>query len=289
MRNIRVILLLIVSMVSSTIFAIEVNRSIVKIYNTANVYNYSNPWIAPRQGGGTGSGFIIAGNRIMTNAHVVANSAFIEIRKAGDSKRYVAEVEYIGHDCDLAILKPLDKKFFDNTTALKFGKMPKMLDKVRVFGFPVGGDKISITSGVVSRIEIQEYAHSGALLLAIQIDAAINSGNSGGPAIVADKIIGVAFQGANSGQNIGYIIPANVVQHFLTDIKSGKYIGFPSIGVAIQAMESSALRELHGMSDVQSGILVTKVNPRSAVSKVLKKDDVIMTMSGISIANDATV
>ena len=62
--------------------------------------------------------------------------------------------------------------------------------------YPEGGDTISITAGIVSRIEVTAYAHSGLGLLAIQIDAAINSGNSGGPCFnAAGELVGVSFQG----------------------------------------------------------------------------------------------
>ena len=78
-----------------------------------------------------------------------------------------------------------------------------MRDKVAVYGFPTAGDEMSITEGVVSRIEQRNYAHSNANLLTCQIDAAINPGNSGGPVIKNDRIAGVAFQSSMRGENIG--------------------------------------------------------------------------------------
>lgn len=59
-------------------------------------------------------------------------------------------------------------------------------DDVLCVGFPVGGDTISVTSGVISRIEVTTYTQASAELLGIQIDAAINGGNSGGPAFNRD-------------------------------------------------------------------------------------------------------
>lgn len=73
-------------------------------------------------------------------------------------------------------------------------------------GYPIGGESLSVTAGVVSRIELQEYAQGGETLLAIQIDAAINSGNSGGPVINEnDQLVGVAFQSLATldSENIG--------------------------------------------------------------------------------------
>ena len=69
-----------------------------------------------------------------------------------------------------------------------------------------GGDNISVTKGVVSRVEPTQYAHGATQLMAIQIDAAINPGNSGGPAIMGDKVAGVAFQNLSGAENIGWVI-----------------------------------------------------------------------------------
>lgn len=68
-----------------------------------------------------------------------------------------------------------------------------------------GGDNISVTKGVVSRVEPTQYVHGATQLMAIQIDAAINPGNSGGPAIMGNKVAGVAFQNLSGAENIGLV------------------------------------------------------------------------------------
>merc|ERR1719502_1380018 len=122
-------------------------------------------------------------------------------------------------------------------------KMPHLEDQVLCVGFPVGGDTISVTQGVISRIEVMLYGHSASQLLGIQIDAAINDGNSGGPAFdEAGKCQGMAFQsvGADKAESIGYVIPTVVINHFLKDLlKHGKYTGFPTLGVETQTMENA--------------------------------------------------
>merc|ERR1719434_392501 len=153
-------------------------------------------------------------------------------------------------------------------------RIPHLEDGVLCVGFPVGGDTISVTSGVISRIEVTTYTQASMELLGIQIDAAINSGNSGGPAFnAAGECVGVAFQsmGADEAENIGYVIPTVVVTHFLNDLlKHGKYTGFPTLGVDIQTMENAHLRESYGMAPKQKGALVSRVVPTSAAAKVLK-------------------
>nr|XP_016437824.1 PREDICTED: protease Do-like 2, chloroplastic isoform X2 [Nicotiana tabacum] len=100
-----------------------------------------------------------------------------------------------GVECDIALLSVESKDFWEGAEPLCFGHLPHLQDAVTVVGYPLGGDTISVTKGVVSRIEVTSYAHGSSELLGIQIDAAINPGNSGGPAFNDDgECIGVAFQ-----------------------------------------------------------------------------------------------
>ena len=237
---------------------VTISNSIVKIDVVRSNFDYLNPWQMRGQSSGTGSGCIIDGNRILTSAHVVNNSTFIQVRRAGVAKRYTARVYSISHISDLAILIVDDLSFFENSEALQIGELPHIRDRVAVYGFPTGGDQMSITEGVVSRIEHRSYVHSSAYLLTCQIDAAINPGNSGGPVIFNNKIVGVAFQAATSAQNIGYMVPAPIINHFLTDINNnnGIYSGFPELGIFTQSMENTDIREKFQMNQNYSGVRV---------------------------------
>ena len=265
-----------------------IDSSIVKIYTVSKSTNYLEPWNSSVQRS-SGSGSIISGNRILTNAHVVANETFIEVKKYGDTKRYQAHVLYVSHDIDLALLEVEDKAFFKNTTPLTFGDLPKMQDKVTVYGYPMGGHTISISTGIVSRIEHNRYAHSGKRFLSIQIDAAINPGNSGGPALSNGKIVGVVMQGITFSQNIGYMVPVDMIQHFLKDVSDNKLDGFPKLGIMTDKIENPSLKEYYHLKEGEGGILVVDIVYNSVLRDVLKKDDIITAIDGHKIENDGTV
>ena len=241
----------------------------------------------------TGSGFAIAGRRLVTNAHCVDHHTQVKVRRRGDDVKYVARVLAVGTECDLAVLSVEDDAFWEGLTPLCFGALPRLHSSVTVVGYPLGGDTISVTSGVVSRIEVTAYAHGATELLGVQIDAAINSGNSGGPAFSSQgECVGVAFQSlkAEDAENIGYVIPAAVVEHFLTDVdRNGKYTGFPALGIEWQRLESPFLRESLGMKPKQKGVLVRRVEPTGACAEYLQAGDVIMSFDGVHVANDGTV
>ncbi|HHD78839.1 MAG TPA: serine protease, partial [Epsilonproteobacteria bacterium] len=147
-------------------------QAIVKIYTTSKIPNYQVPWSSAMQQS-TGSGSIIEGGFILTNAHVVADQAFIEVQRYGQRKRYVAQVYAVSHQADLALLKVKQKSFFTGVTPLSFGTLPEVEQKIVVYGYPMGGSTLSATIGVVSRVEHHVYAHSGESFLAIQVDAAV--------------------------------------------------------------------------------------------------------------------
>ena len=89
--------------------------------------------------------------------------------------------------------------------------------------------------------------------MCIQIDAPINPGNSGGPVLNDNgDVVGIAFQKLNGSDNIGYIIPSIIVQHFLGIIeKEGKYQGFASLGIQTQTIESPYLAEFLKLKDAE--------------------------------------
>ncbi|CAA6806908.1 MAG: Serine protease [uncultured Thiotrichaceae bacterium] len=274
----------------SNIFAnaIDIKGSIVKIYTVANQPNYQEPWNTSSSQF-SGSGSIIEGNKVLTNAHVIANSTFLEVKRYGQTKRYGAEVEAVSHDADLAILTLEDEAFFDGATPLTLGDLPTTQEEVIVYGFPTGGDTLSVTKGVVSRIEHQSYAHSSEYMLSVQIDAAINPGNSGGPVIHNGKISGVVMQGLRGADNIGYMVPTTTVKHFFKDMEDGKYDGFPDIGIIVQDMENPSSRKKFKLTEDQTGVLAYKILFNSPAIDAIKPGDIITAIDGHKIANDGTV
>lgn len=186
-----------------------------------------------------------------------------------------------------------DPAFWEGVEPVKFGVLPRLQDSVTVIGFPIGGDTMSVTSGVVSRIEVTSYVHGAAELLGIQIDAAINSGNSGGPAFNNQgECVGIAFQSLKheDAENIGYVIPTPVMEHFINDYeRNGHYTAFPALGVEWQKMESPFMRKALGMQTNQKGVLIRRIEPTAPVNQSLKKGDILLSFDGVDIANDGTV
>ncbi|KAH0853578.1 LOW QUALITY PROTEIN: hypothetical protein HID58_072511 [Brassica napus] len=247
-------------------------NSVVKVFCSSSKSNVLQPWQKnlPRQC--SGSGFVISNNKILTNAHWLIHT-FVQVRKHGSPTKFKAEVESVGHACDLAILKIKSKTFRKDLKPLDFGDVPFPKETVFVVGYPRGGDSICITKGVVSRIEVTRYSHSKTSLMTIQTDAAINHGNSGGPAFMDNKPFKVIRI------YTGYIIPTPVVKHFISGVEENdQFPGFCSLGILCQHMQNARMRNYFKMTSKMIGILIKRINPSSSSYGILKKDDVLLSI-----------
>lgn len=240
----------------------DLRNSVVKIHTTAKLPSLFQPWRKqpPREGSGTG--VVIEGNRILTNAHVVAYATQVYVQPYQSADRIEAKVVAYAPGVDLALIElPEDEQdFFDTRPALPFAdELPEIRGDVSAYGYPVGGDDLSVTKGIVSRIEVANYKH-GFIGLRIQVDAALNPGNSGGPAIIDGQIVGLVFSGMRQADNIGYLIPVKEIKDFLTDTEDGTYDGRPGINLgAMQTLENDALRDMLKLDDDTTGMLVSRL------------------------------
>jgi S1-C subfamily serine protease len=282
------LLLVLFSLNTQILQAEELAPSVVKIFVTANPIDYYRPWQSRGITNSYGSGVILPDNTILTNAHVVAHHTFVQVKKYNDAKKYTAEVVAVGSDCDLALIKVKNPDFYINIPKVEFGALPQLQDTVSVLGYPRGGDKLSITEGVVSRIEITSYALSTRQLLTVQIDAAINPGNSGGPVFQDGKLVGIAMQKLSNGQNIGYMIPTPIINHFFDDLKDGEYDGFPYMGIEFEITENKNLRTYFGIDALTGGVLVESVIPFAPAHNHLQAGDIITQINDVMIDEDAT-
>ena len=236
-----------------------VRPSVVKIHTTQRLPDFFRPWTkaAPRDISGTG--FVIDGKHILTNAHVVGYPSQIYVQPYQSAEKFAAKVVAIATPIDLAVLSVEDESFFNDRPPLPLDEgLPRIKASVNVYGFPIGGDQISVTEGIASRVEYTAY-YFGVSGLRIQIDAALNPGNSGGPAISDGKVIGVAFSGLAAADNIGYLIPAEEVRTFLADTQDAKYDGKPQMWEEFQTIENDALRAWLKVPKDSGGCMITRL------------------------------
>jgi putative serine protease PepD len=210
-------------------------RSISADLNARQVYDASKNAVTyivadTAEGQATGSGFVVSKDGlIVTNDHVVDGATQVQVKVGTSDKAQAATVVGADPSRDLALLK-VDGS---NLPTLSLGDSSSVGvgDPTYAIGNPFGLDH-TLTTGIVSALQRNLQAPDGATISgAIQTDAALNPGNSGGPLLDADgKVIGVNSQiqtgssnGAEGGNvGIGFAIPASTVKSFISEAKSGK-------------------------------------------------------------------
>ena len=248
---------------------------------------------------GTGTGVIISENGyIVTNAHVIydneyksglADSVSVLI---GDDETYDAEVIGYDVDCDLAVLKidetGLTPAEFGNSDELKLG------ESVIAIGNPLGFDlKNTVTGGMVSGLDRDITINDKAMNL-IQTDAAINSGNSGGPLINKyGQVIGINSSKMSSSystsgasiEGIGFAIPSNLTSSIIDDLmKYGYVTGKPQLGISCQDVTETISK----MYNLTIGVYVTAVSDDSAADKAgIREGDIIVAIDDKKVTTAA--
>ena len=260
-------------------------NAVVKLEVTTSTPGVRWPW-KDQMSSGSGSGVVIGNGRILTCAHCVANATFIRVRKQNEESIYQGQVEFVSHGCDLALVKVDDPKFMKDVTPSVLGETPSVQTEVIAVGYPMGGYGISFTRGIVSRVEMESYSHSHLSHLAIQVDAAINPGNSGGPVFSMrdGRIAGIAFQGIKKGESLGYLIPPDIIRHFLKDIEDGHVDGFPNLPFEAQILENAETRRFLKMKDGQTGCLIVNVKPEAGTNTI-RRGDVLLSLCGYPVEN----
>ncbi len=186
-------------------------------------------------GGATGSGFVLdREGYILTNDHVVDNADTVKVRftEGGPANARVVGVD---ESTDLALLKVsssddrLDPVPLGSSSRLKVG------EPAIAIGSPFGQEG-TLTTGIISAVERSIEAPNGfSIDNVLQTDAAINPGNSGGPLLDADgRVIGINAQIATTTQSnsgVGFAIPIDTAKLVVPDLKAGKKIERPYLGV----------------------------------------------------------
>lgn len=166
-------------------------------------------------GQGSGSGFYLKGEDVVvTNFHVIEGSKQVALEDQ-QQNRYLAKVVFGNPETDIAFLKAEDPSIFQ--AAISFPEVRELenRDKVWVIGYPFGMP-YTVTSGIVSN---NNQLMNGRYF--IQIDAAVNPGNSGGPVVDQEgHLLGVTTAKFNNAENMGFAIPTSVVQEELDSLKA---------------------------------------------------------------------
>jgi len=262
-------------------------------FNPAAIYRQYSPGVVtvisvlPGSGGlfgGTGggeealgSGFVVdGGGDVATNAHVVTSGSGADIKKASqvyvefpDHNRVQAKIVGDDPNADVALLKI-------PTGGLKLTPLPLGSSSALIVGSPVAaigspfGEEQSLSVGVISAVNRSiKSLTSFDINNAIQTDAAINHGNSGGPLLNAKgQVIGINSQiksTGGGGEGVGFAVPVDTVRRSITQLKQNGQVSYSYIGVSSVDLYPQLAKRL-GIA-ARTGALVAKIQSGSPAEK----------------------
>lgn len=226
----------------------------------------------------SGSGFFLTEDGyILTNYHVVENTHTITVTDY-DGEEHSATLVGFEESNDIAVLKvsgTFQAVELGDSTTLEVG------DTLLIIGNALGELQYTLTQGVVSYLERAVTTETGSVINMFQTDAAINSGNSGGPVFNAKgEVVGIASAkyASSSIEGLGFCIPIDDVKYMISDIVSYGYVtGKPSVGVSLYTNSSRT-------NGLPYGCYVVAVEYGSAADTAgLDEGDVITAVNGKSV------
>jgi putative serine protease PepD len=241
---------------------------------------------ATGEGEASGTGVVLTSDgEILTNAHVVEGATKVSVRFAGETEPRTATVLASDPGNDLALLK-IDATNLKPATFARPGTI-RIGDQVIAIGYALALDGgPSVTSGIISALKRTIITESGALNGLIQTDAAISSGNSGGPLVnLRGEVVGINTAVARSdvnqaATNIGFSISVDEIVPVLEQLRSQasgvvRQEGFLGVGLAAR-------------TDGGQGAIITSVQPDSPASLAgIQEDDIVLSVDGEPIDGQA--
>ncbi len=258
-------------------------KSVVKIFATSQNVDFAEPWKPGSEFSLEGCGCILNGGRVLTTGHLVDKANYIEVQKFGETKRYVAKVEKLACDLDLALLSVEDKDFPVGTEPVEFGDLPQPGDKVVL----QGGDELSKKEDTISGLDMvwSWEAETGvpALLTGSEIDEKLQ----GCPVLKNGKFVGLPFSAWHKDEKVGMLVPVTMVAEFLRAVEGGRdYPGLADLGLDTQNLKSPDLRAYYRLPPDKSGVVVTQVLYGGSSVGILKEGDVITAVDGHAVDNE---
>ena len=282
----------------------DLKNAIKKVYNSTvyiEVEAEQQSFFGTNTVQGSGSGFVYKkddkNGYIITNHHVISGAKKITVTYINGTE---VEASLVGSDeyADIAILK-VDAKTIQDVAELGSSSEAELGDSIFTIGAPLGKEYMgSVTKGILSgknRMVRVELSSGSYLMEAIQIDAAINSGNSGGALCnIKGQVIGVTSSKlvGDGVESMGFAIPIDTVNSIISDLESGKKIERPYVGVQVADINNSFGLQYYSNikigSDVKFGAIIGYIESGKPADKAgLKVGDVVVSMDGEKIEDSS--
>jgi S1-C subfamily serine protease len=265
----------------------EKHVPVVRVHVTNQPYDFFHPWTKRAPFSRRALGVVLAGNRVLVTAEMVANLTYLELEKAESGEKVTAEVAVVDYEANLALLKPADEKFLEGIKPLTLTDA-HVGDRVSVWQLESTG-AVLITSALITTIDVARYPVEETALLTYHSTASLQyrDGSFTVPLIKENKLTGLMMRYDTRTQNLD-AIPAPVIAHFLKEAAKPAYQGFPRAGLLFSPLRDPQLRRHARLKgDVTGGVYVTQVQKGSPAGLAgIQEGDVLLAVADKPIDQD---
>lgn len=260
---------------------------VVRVNVTNQTWDFIRPWSKRAPSTRRALGAVLAGNRVLVTAELVANANYIELEKAESGEKVAASVEQVDYEANLALIKTPDEKFLAGIKPLELTDA-SVGDSIAIWQLENTGALLS-TNAIVTTVEASRYPIDDTALLVYRLATSLQyrDGSFTVPAVKNGKLVGMLMRYDPRSQSAD-AIPAPVIAHFLKDATGKSYGGFPRAGMDYSGMRDPQLRHYAGLNgNPGGGVYITAVQKGSPADKAgLRAGDVLLEINGQAVDQD---
>jgi len=261
--------------------------SVIRVNVTNQAWDFSRPWGKRPPFSRRAVGTVLAGGRVLVTAELVANANYVEFETPAGGQKVPAMVEVVDYEANLALLKTDDAAFLQPIKPLEI-TAAKVGDTLAVWQLEATGNLL-VTQGTMTTAEITRYPIDESPLLIYRLTTPLQARDSSFtlPVVKDGKLAGLVMRYDNATNNAD-IIPAPVIQHFLTDAAKPPYEGFPRSGITSAQTRDPQFRRYIGLNGGPSGgIYVADLLPDGPAERAgVEKGDVLLKVAGEAVDQD---
>jgi hypothetical protein len=258
--------------------------SLVRVNVTGQPYDYFRPWQKKAPFSKRALGAVLAHDRVLVTADLVANQNYVELERAESGEKTAANVVVVDYEANLALLEPIDKKFLNGLVPLDLALDTVVGDRLSAWQLEATGALV-VTEGIVTTIGITRYPADVADFLTYRLSIPMQyRDNSYTVPLVKNNKLAALLLRYDPRSQVLDAIPAPIIAHFLKDAAAPKYNGFPSLGISFFPTRDPQLRAYAGENGKAGGVYITSVEPGLPAAKSgLQPGDIVAAVENHEI------